>query len=166
VGITGREGFVGLSIVLGDTETQNSTFMQVQGTGYRVDANILRGATAQSSTLQTLLLKFAKVFLTQVTETALSNARSKIEQRLARWILMADDRIDDAALPLRHEFLALMLGVRRAGVTVAIQSLEGRGLIKASRGRIQIVDREGLIDDANGCYGMPEQEFRRLIEPS
>ena len=81
----------------------------------------------KSRSLHAVLLKYVKVFISQISETALANGRSKIEQRLARWLLMADDRLDGAELPLKHEFLAMMLGVRRPGVTEAIHTLEGKG---------------------------------------
>ena len=91
-------------------------------------------------------------FQTQVTQTALANGRSKIEERLARWLLMADDRIDGDELPLTHEFLSLMLGVQRSGVTLAVQALEADRLIAARRGRISIRDRAKLEKKSNGTY--------------
>ncbi len=91
-------------------------------------------------------------FQTQVTQTALANGRSKIEERLARWLLMADDRIDGDELPLTHEFLSLMLGTQRSGVTLAVQALEADGLIAARRGRISILRRAGLEKKSNGTY--------------
>jgi CRP-like cAMP-binding protein len=99
----------------------------------------------------------------QVVQTALANGRAKIEERLARWLLMAQDRLDDGNLQLTHEFIALMLGVRRPGVTDAINDLEGKGLIRSARGRVRIVDRKGLEAAAGGIYGVPEAEYRRLI---
>jgi CRP-like cAMP-binding protein len=164
IGLIGREGVTGIAIILGDDESSHSIYMQSAGDGYRIEAAAFRKAMKQSHTLHAILLKFVKVFIAQITETALANGRSKIEQRLARWLLMADDRLDEAQMPLRHEFISVMLGVRRPGVTVAIQALEGRGLIKATRGHIQIIDRKGLEDVANGCYGAPEAEYQRLIE--
>jgi CRP-like cAMP-binding protein len=100
----------------------------------------------------------------QASQTAFANARFKIEQRLACWILRTDDRIDSHLIPLTHEFLSIMLGVRRAGVTDAIHALQGRGLIKTDPGQIEVIDRDGLIEWANGCYGVPEPEYRRLID--
>ena len=91
------------------------------------------------------------------------NAVHTVEQRLARWLLMAHDRLDGDELPLTHEFLAIMLGVRRPGVTVSLNLLEQDGLIDANRGVISIVDRKGLEEKSNGAYGVPEAEFRRLF---
>jgi hypothetical protein len=95
------------------------------------------------------------------SRTLLSNGTASIEQRLARWLLMAQDRLDGNEVPLTHEFLSLMLGVRRAGVTGALNQLDRKGVIRLSRGRIEIVDREGLIGSANGTYGIPEAMARR-----
>jgi CRP-like cAMP-binding protein len=93
----------------------------------------------------------------------MANGRSKVEERLARWLVMAHDRLDGDELPLTHEFLAIMLGVRRPGVTVALNLLEKDGLIDANRGVISIIDRKGLEEKSNGAYGVPEAEFRRLF---
>jgi CRP-like cAMP-binding protein len=93
----------------------------------------------------------------------MANGRNKIEERLARWILMARDRLDGDKLPLTHEFLSLMLGVRRPGVTVAINDLQKSGLIDANRGAITILDRKGLEQRSNGAYGALEAEFQRLF---
>ena len=109
----------------------------------------------------TRALNFVNAFLIQTAHTALSNGTASIEQRLARWLLMAQDRLDGNEVPLTHEFLSLMLGVRRAGVTGALNQLDRRGVIRLLRGRIEIVDREGLIGSANGTYGIPEAMPRR-----
>jgi CRP-like cAMP-binding protein len=110
-------------------------------------------------------------FLIQTSHTALSNGTASIEERLARWLLMAQDRLGGDEVPLTHEFLSLMLGVRRAGVTGALNQLDRKGVIRLSRARIGIVDREGLINSANGSYGIPEAMARKngigvsLLEP-
>jgi hypothetical protein len=101
----------------------------------------------------------------QVASTAYANAHFTVEQRLARWLLMCHDRWHDNELKLTHEFLALMLCVRRPGVTVATHILEGNGLIRAQRGRITILDRAKLIELAGDSYGMAEAEYERVIAP-
>jgi CRP-like cAMP-binding protein len=163
VGLVGPEGMTGISIVLGNHRSPDSTYIQVAGHGQRIDASALREAIHDSHSLQLLLLKYARAFMVQTTHTAISNARAKLDERLARWILMADDRVDGNRLPLTHEFLSLMLGVRRAGVTEALHALERQRLIKASRGEITIRDRKGIERRAGQSYGVPEAEFRRLI---
>jgi len=100
--------------------------------------------------------------MTQMSHTALANGRAKVEERLARWLLMAHDRIDGKDLALTHEFLALMLGVRRAGVTTALQGLEQHGFISVKRGLIKMEHRDGLVKFAGAVYGVPETEYRRL----
>lgn len=152
VGLIGREGMTGLSVVLGDSRNTNDTFMQAAGKGRCIRAQHLREAVGQSATLQRALLRYAHAFLNQVTRSAVANGRSKIEERLARWLLMADDRLDEDELPLTHEFLAMMLGVRRPGVTTAIQELERAGVIARKRGRIVITDRKQLEKMSNGIY--------------
>ena len=98
------------------------------------------------------MLRYAQAFLNQTTTTALANGRSKMEERLARWLLMADDRVDGDELPLTHEFLGLMLGTYRPGVTKAVQALEKERLITANRGSITILNRKGLEKRSNGTY--------------
>jgi CRP-like cAMP-binding protein len=152
VGIIGREGMTGLAIVLGSDRAQHATYIQVAGKGQRISVAKLREADERSITLHRAMLRYAHAFLLQTTTTALANGRSKIEERLARWLLMADDRIDGDDLPLTHEFLGLMLGTHRPGVTIALQALEKAGLITTRRSRITIVDRKTLEKSSNGTY--------------
>jgi CRP-like cAMP-binding protein len=163
VGLIGREGMSGLAVVMAADRTPNETFMQVAGKGLRIAAPALNRAMEQSASLRRALLRYGHAFFVQTAYTAMANGRSKLEERLARWLLMAHDRIDGDELALTHEFLALMLGVRRPGVTVALNLLESSGLIQAGRGRIAIIDREGLEKSSNGAYGPPEAEFHRLF---
>src|SRR6267154_4749372 len=155
VGIIGREGMTGLAIVLGCDRAQHATYIQAAGKGLRISAARLREADERSNTLHRAMLRFAHSFLAQTTTTALANGRSKVEERLARWLLMADDRIDGDELPLTHEFLGLMLGTHRPGVTIALQALERAGLIHTKRRSITILDRKKLEKRANGAYDQP-----------
>lgn len=161
-GLVGPEGMTGLPVVMSDDRSPNETFVQVAGSSRRLAADDLRGALTASATLQRRLLRYAQAFLVQTTHTALSNGTAKVAERLARWILMSHDRMGDD-LPLTHEFLSVMLAVRRPGVTDAVHELEGHGLIRSVRGRISIIDREGLVEAANGSYGVPESEYERLL---
>jgi CRP-like cAMP-binding protein len=163
VGVIGREGMTGHIVVMGNDRSPNESYMQVAGSGLSMPAAKLRVALDESATLRPLLTLYVQTFTTQASYTALANARGRLEERLARWLLMAHDRIEGDELPLKHEFLALMLGVRRAGVTVALQELASASLIGTHRGRITVVDREGLEEAANGLYGTPEAEYKRLI---
>jgi CRP-like cAMP-binding protein len=162
VGMIGREGMTGLPVVLGNDRSPNETFIQVEGTGSRIAADDLRQAMRESASLSRVLLNFVNAFLIQTSRTALSNGTATLEERLARWLLMAQDRLGGERVPLTHEFLSLMLGIRRAGVTGALNQLDRKGVIRLSRGRIEIIDREGLINSANGSYGIPEATARRV----
>lgn len=161
VGLIGREGMSGLAVLLGASRSPHSTYMQVGGRGRRIAVSDLRRAIDRSKTLQSSLLRFAHSFLVQTTHTVVANGCARLEERLARWLLMAHDRHDDDRLPLTHEFLSLMLGVRRAGVTIALNELASRRLIAARRGQITVIDRKGLEAVANSFYGTPEDALRR-----
>lgn len=163
VGLIGREGMTGLAVIMGTDRSPNETFMQGVGAAQRIAADKLRQGMEQSGTLHRSLLQYGHTFVIQAMHTAMANGRGRIQERLARWLLMAGDRIDGDELPLTHEFLATMLGVRRPGVTVALSRLEEDGLIQAHRGMIYILDRKGLELNSKGAYGAPEAEFRRLF---
>ncbi|SFB64643.1 cAMP-binding domain of CRP or a regulatory subunit of cAMP-dependent protein kinases [Rhizobium sp. NFR07] len=162
VGCVGREGFSAVPVALGMDSTPHHAFMQQGGIAMRIGAAELREASNRSSSLRTLLLSYAHVFMIQVASTALADARYQVDQRLARWLLMCQDRIGDE-LPLTHDFLALMLGVRRPSVTEALHRLEGGYAIRADRVLITIRNRSVLEEVAGDCYGVPEAEYRRLI---
>jgi CRP-like cAMP-binding protein len=115
VGLIGREGMTGIAVVMGGHRAPHKVYIQVRGRAQRMEVSALRGALETSATLQLFLLKFALAFMVQTAHTAFANGRATLEQRLARWILMARDRLDDDEIPLTHEFLSLMLAVRRPG---------------------------------------------------
>jgi CRP-like cAMP-binding protein len=164
VGVIGFEGISGVPLIMGDNRAQHSTYMQIAGNGHRMPADALCGAIAKSDSLRALMLKSAQGFMIQTAQTALANGRAKLEQRLARWLLMAHDRMTTDAVPLTHEFLAVMLGVRRAGVTVAIHGFEQRGLVTTRRGQLTVVNRPGIEKVAGSFYGAPETELKRLFD--
>jgi CRP-like cAMP-binding protein len=163
VGVIGFEGMTGTPIVMGDDRQPCECVIQLPGDATRLPAKAMAEAIAASPTLRLFLLRYVQSLSTQTSFTALVNARSKLEERLARWLLMFADRVDGEELELTHEYLSIMLGVRRPGVTVAIQVLEGKGFIRAKRGVVIIRDREGLMELANGAYGVPEGEYERLV---
>lgn len=164
LGAQGYEGLVGVPAILGATDTPHRTFMQVGGSARRIPVDELRTLMDERPALRHLLLRYAQVFLIQISQTAYANARFKVDERLARWILMSADRLGSPA-SLTHDFLSVMLGVRRPSVTDAIHVLEGEGLIRANRGVIEIRDRQRLEMRTAGCYGVPEREYERLIGP-
>ena len=163
IGVVGREGMVGTAALLGACQTPNNTFMQVEGWGWRIPVDLVCSRFEARPKLRNLLLRYVQAMMYQTAMTALANGRAKLEERLARWLLMISDRVDGPDVRLTHEFLAIMLGVRRPGVTEAMHILEGRGLIRANRGHAIILNREGLEVQANGSYGAAESEYRRLI---
>jgi CRP-like cAMP-binding protein len=163
VGLIGYEGMTGTSILLGSDRTPHSTYIQAAGQGQRIRTLKLRQAMEASKSLRMLLLRYVQVFMVQTAHTAISNARGRLDARLARWLLMAHDRVRDETLPLTHEFLSLMLGVRRAGVTETLHSLESQKLIYTGTGRVTLRNRKGMERAAGNSYGTPEAEFRRLI---
>ncbi|HUL10500.1 MAG TPA: Crp/Fnr family transcriptional regulator [Candidatus Acidoferrum sp.] len=148
---------------MGSDRTPHDTFMQVAGDGQRISSARLRSAMERSPALHRSFLRYGHAFMVQTAQTALANGRSRIEERLARWLLMAHDRLDADEVPLTHEFLSVMLGVRRPGVTVALDLLEKDGLIRAKRGAVDILNRTGLRKISNGAYGAAEAEFQRLF---
>ena len=163
VAAVGRDGMTGLAGLVGDDRSPYEAIVQLDGFGHRIAAGALRAIAQADEGVRERLLRYGQAFAVQAAFTALSNAPHPIEHRLARWLLICQDRTGMDALPLTHEFLSLMLGVRRAGVTVAIHELEGRGLIRATRGHVRVLSREGLIEAAQGSYGLAEAEYVRLL---
>jgi len=162
VGIIGREGVVGVPVIFGQTLTPYDSYAQVAGAGFEIKSDVLWGTMQKSWPIADVLLKFAYTFLIQVTHSALALSRFSTEQRLARWLLMAQDRVDSDEVTLTHEFLSMMLGTRRASVTDALHLLEGRKIITQKRGRISIGDRRQLEKVAGDCYGLSESELARV----
>ncbi len=163
VALFGYEGMSGTSVVTQGLQSPQETFMQTSGEGLAIEADELSKLLEKSPSLQRHLLQYVQVLETQMAQTALANVHAKLEVRLARWLLMCHDRSSGNKIELTHKILSIMLGVRRAGVTVATHLLEGKGLIRAVRGEITIVDRGGLEEEAQEFYGIPEAEYTRLI---
>lgn len=163
VGLIGYEGMSGAAVVLGGDQSPHSTYIQAAGEAQRIAAKELRKAMNTSASLHAHLLKFVQVFMVQTAHTAIANARAHIDRRLARWILMAHDRTRAETLFLTHEFLALMLGVRRAGVTEAVQSLKRQKLIETGRNEIIVLNRKAIEKLAGNFYNVPEKEYQRLF---
>lgn len=162
----GHLGFDGMSAghVLCRVDcTPNRTFMQVAGAGHAVPVALLDEVTEALPADFRLLLAYQHCSALQLAHSALANARYSLHERLARWLLMCHDRLAGDDLPLTHDVLALMLGVRRAGVTNELHVIEGIHVIKATRANIRVLDRARLEDLAGGSYGLPEREYARLI---
>ena len=164
-GIAGPEGLVGLPLVYGDTHSLTEARVQMEGTALRLGAAAFRAEMERSAALRGLLLRYALAFHAQVTLTAACNARHAIEHRLARWLLIAHDRAGADEFPMTHEFLSMMLGVRRPGVTIAAGMLQKAGLVRYARGRMAVADRPGLEAASCECYHTVRHEHARLLGP-
>lgn len=162
-GIFGSEGMSGMSALLNSTIPSWELNIQVPGSGLQISVTNMRMLLQKSQTLRDHLMPFVQVMLTQTAQTAFINKHGSLEQRLSRWLLMCHDRVPTDRIVITHEFISIMLSVRRPGVTVATQILEGKGLIRAKRGEITIIDRLGLEREAGGYYGIPEAEYDRLF---
>ena len=163
VGIIGREGMVGLPLVLGVESTFHENFAQMAGTALRMNAGAFRRELASNDPLRTRLLCYVEAHQAQISQTAACNGRHDLEQRLARWLLMVHDRIDEDELPLTQEFIATMLGVHRPSVSVTAGILQSAGLIRYVNGRITILDRKGLEAASCECYWAVRRRFEHLL---
>jgi CRP-like cAMP-binding protein len=163
VGLVGFEGVAGLPIILADEACDLEAMVQCSGTAFSLGAGMLRQAMEEDPALRHLLLRYALAHHGQVSRTAACNGRHHTEQRLARWLLMAHDRAKGDEFPMTHEFLSMMLGVRRSGVTVAAGVLQKAQFIRYERGSITVTDRPGLESAACECYGVQRRAFDRLF---
>ena len=157
LGLVGSEGFVGTSLLDGSLRAATKVVVQVSGEGRRVDAEDFLTTLQRFPTLEASCREYRHRAFSLAAGTALANARGQIEHRVARWLLMLDDRIRQRHVDITHDCLATMLGVRRPGVTGALHVLEGTGVIRATRGHVEILDREGLEAAAQGFYGLLER---------
>jgi CRP-like cAMP-binding protein len=166
IGIIGKEGMTGLMVVMGDDRSPYNTFVQVAGSALVLSARNLRSAMKKSQSLRNLLLNNVQAFMIQTSQTALANVATLLSQRLARWLLMVEDRLSTKEIPLTQEFLAMMLGVQRSGVSIALADLKSRGLITSKRRLILILNRSALEKFTNGSYGVAEAEYKRRVKRS
>lgn len=163
VGTVGNEGMAGLAVFLDSGESPSRTLVQVAGRMARLRAASFRALVESSPRFRLMMNRYTLAFLNQVAQTATCNRAHTIDERCARWLLMTHDRVDGDTFSLTHEFLAFMLGVRRAGVTVAAGILQKAGLITYRRGNIKVVNRPGLEDAACECYKIVRDEFEKLL---
>ena len=163
VGLIGREGLVGLPVVLGTDRTPHTYLVQGAGEGLRLRSQDLSAVLAERPSIFKPFGLYTQSLIVQVAETAYANVTFNVEARLARWILMTQDRTDGDEILLTHDFMSAMLGVRRPGVTIATHVLEGIGAIRARRGRIEVRDREKLIELAGDAYQTAEREYERMM---
>jgi CRP-like cAMP-binding protein len=163
VGTIGNEGVAGLPLILGDNRAPTSVYVQVPGVGLRMKAALFNKEMGQSASMRAVMLRYAHAFFNQVAQSAACNQFHSLQQRCCRWLLMTHDRMQSDEFLLTQEFLAMMLGVQRTGVSAAAGALQQAGLIRYRRGNVTIIDRKGLIKRSCECYGVSKREFDRLL---
>src|SRR6202011_3507059 len=163
VGTIGNEGMVGLPVCLGDRDAPSSVYVQVPGTALGMDAGIFRGELDRNPTLNLIMLRYAHAFFNQVAQSAACAHLHHVEQRCCRWLLMTRDRMPTGDFLLTHEFLGMMLGVRRTTVTDVMGGLQKAGLVRYRRGHVTILDHEGLLQRTCECYEISRLEFDRML---
>ncbi len=162
-GVIGPEGMAGISVILGANSTANQALVQAEGQALRISSKDIQAQFRKGGQLRDLLLRYTHTLFTQVAQTAACNRLHSIEQRLARWLLLTQDRVGSNDFVLTQDFLSRMLGVRRAGVSVAANTLRQAGLIDYHRGTMIILDRAGLENYSCECYGIVRNEYNRYL---
>ena len=163
VGTIGNEGMVGLPLLLDDDRAPTSGYVQVPGAGLRMKATLFKKELAHSASMQAVMLRYGHAFFNQIAQSAACNHFHSLQQRCCRWLLMTHDRMHSDEFLLTQEFLAMMLGVQRTGVSSAAGALQRAGLIRYKRGNVTIIDRRSLMQRSCECYGVSKREFDRLL---
>lgn len=164
VSLVGREGIVGVPVILGGYTTTTQAIVQVAGRALRISSTLLRTEFNRGGALHHLLLRYTQFLLAQVSQTAICNRLHSLEARFARWLLLVQDSTQSNELPLTQEFVAQTLGVRRSGITEAAGTLRQLGIIYYTRGRITILNLEHLEATACECYRIIQKEYKILVE--
>jgi CRP-like cAMP-binding protein len=166
IAIVGNEGLVGVSLFMGGQSTPSRAVVQSAGEGLRLKANVLMQEFNRAGPMLHLLLRYTQALITQMAQTAVCNRHHSLDQQLCRWLLLSLDRLSSNQLVMTQELIANMLGVRREGVTEAAGNLHRAGLIDYRRGRITVLDREGLEQRTCECYAVVKKEYDRLLPAS
>ena len=166
VSMVGRWGLVGLPAVLGTGRSPFRCVVQVPGTALRMNAEDVQRTMREVPAFHQMLMNYVQARMVQQAQITVCNARHRIRQRVARWLLMGLDRLDGTEIPVTHDLLGRMLGIRRAGVTVVISEMETQGILQRGRGQIEIIDRDQLEAAACHCYDFIRREYERLITPN
>jgi len=162
VGVTGWEGFVGFAPLLGAETSPHQVIAQIPGAAVRISVRAAQKFVRESPDLHSLLLRYVQAVIVQISQTALCNRIHSVEERLARWALVNQDRTDHHQLPLTHEFLARMLGVNRSTVSLTAATLQRAGVVRYTRGKFTILDRKRLEEVACDCYRVVSEQYKRL----
>ena len=163
IAVVGNEGLVGVSLFMGGESTTSRAVVQSAGHGFRLRSSVMMQEFNRAGPVMHLLLRYTQALITQMTQTAVCNRHHSLDQQLCRWLLLSLDRLQTDELVMTQELIANMLGVRREGVTEAAGNLQRDGLIRYRRGRITILDREGLERRACECYAVVQKEYARLL---
>jgi CRP-like cAMP-binding protein len=163
VGTVGPDGLVGLPVLNGAESMPYRVFIQIAGHGWRLSADAFRRLVDERPVVRRLFLRYNQYFTDQLSQSVACGQLHTLEERCARWLLMTHDRVEGDGFELTHEFLSLMIGVRRAGVTVAMGMLQAAGVIRYTRGRVTVLDRPRLEEASCGCYHITRTQFRRLL---
>ncbi|MEQ1559670.1 MAG: Crp/Fnr family transcriptional regulator [Methyloglobulus sp.] len=159
----GNEGMVGVSLILGGNTTPGMATVQTAGCGYRLKGRLLMEEFNRAGSMMRLLLRYTQALMTQMSQTAVCNRHHSIEQQLCRWLLLTVDRLPEHELTMTQELIAIMLGVRREGITEIAGNLQRAGLISYRRGHITVLDHAGLESRVCECYNVVKKEFQRLL---
>jgi CRP-like cAMP-binding protein len=163
-GLVGKREVIGINAFMGGSETTQTTYIvQIAGSALKIDAQVLLEEFDRNKDLRDVMLRYTQAFIAQISQTTACNSLHKLDQRLARWLLEVHDRVEGDELALTQEFIADMLGVRRAGVTQTAQTLQERNLIRYQRGHIHVLDRLGLEACACECFQTLREEYDRLL---
>lgn len=163
IAVVGFEGVVGIALFLGGETSPNRAVVQSAGQGFRLKAGVMKAEFNRSLPVMHLMLRYAQALITQISQTAVCNRHHSVQQQLCRWLLMSLDRLPGNHLRMTQELISNMLGVRREGVTENAHKLQQAGLIRYSRGHIEVLDRQGLEHVVCECYGVVKQEYDRLL---
>ena len=163
IAVVGNEGLVGISLFMGGESTPSRAVVQSAGAGFRMPADNIKHEFNHFGPVMHLLLRYTQALITQMSQTAVCNRHHSLDQQLCRWLLLSLDRLQGTELVMTQELIANMLGVRREGVTEAAGRLQEARLISYARGRIQVLDRQGLERRSCECYGVVKKEYDRLL---
>lgn len=164
VAVVGNDGVVGISYLMGVDAAATDAVVQNSGRAFRISARFVKGELEQSFGVMKVVMRYAQAAMVQMSQTAICNRFHSIEQQFSRRLLVSLDRLPSDQMEMTHEMAANLLGVRREGVTVAANNLKEQGLISYSRGRVEVLDREGLEQNACECYYASKKQFSRLLD--
>jgi len=163
IAMVGNEGMLGIPVVLGARKAPYRILVQMPGDAMRIKAEVIRAEFKRGGELQNLLLSYTHALITQISQSAVCNRFHTMERRLSRWLLIAHDRVDGDTFHLTQEIISYMMGAPRTGVTMAANTLQDAGLISYKRGKITIIDRNGLEETACECYRIVAETLEHFL---